>query len=323
VAPPRDAGPELDAAVPPSDASLGDLGRDQGIDSPEAGRTASWTLVSAPAVPSGVTLNGVWAASANEVWVVGAQGTQGVAYFFDGMTWAASPLPAGTPALSGVWALGLSRAWAVGVDGTLLRHMATTGWALVPSGTTQALSGVWGTVGMDVWVVGQGKTALHWTGSALEPVTGGLDGDLLQVTGVHADELWAVGPGGSVYRGSFKGWMKQEHGLTQATLYAVSAPSSSDVWAMGAGIALHFDGTSWSAYGGAPSPAFGVYGAAKDDVWAVGPALGRGPVGHWDGLAWSAVPVPSTANLRSVHGTSATDLWAVGTLGTILHSGGR
>jgi hypothetical protein len=198
-----------------------------------------------------------------------------------------------------------------------------TGWAVVPSNTMQALTGVWGTVGMDVWIVGQGKTALHWNGIALEPVTAGLDGDLLDVTGVYADELWAVGPGGAVYRGSFKGWMRQEHGLTQATFYSVSAPSSSDVWAMGAGIALHFDGTSWSAHAGAPSTPFGVYSAGKDDVWAVGPAQGKGSVAHWDGLAWSAVAVPSMANLRSVHGASATDVWAVGNTGTILRFGPR
>jgi hypothetical protein len=53
-----------------------------------------------------------------------------------------------------------------------------------------------------------------------------------------------------------------------------------------------------------------VWGASPSAVWAVG---GRGNyVLRFDGAAWSAVAIPVSTTLRSVHGRSADDVWAVG-----------
>jgi hypothetical protein len=60
----------------------------------------------------------------------------------------------------------------------------------------------------------------------------------------------------------------------------------------------------------------GVWGAAANDVWAVGWA---GAIFHWDGTAWSRAKSPTLTNLYGIWGASATNAWAVGDRATILH----
>jgi hypothetical protein len=119
---------------------------------------------------------------------------------------------------------------------------------------------------------------------------------------------------------------------------AVKAFSGSDGWAVGytgsslgrKSLAAHFDGTTWTQ-ATTPSPGTkdtfvqAVDGVASNDVWAVGYFLNL-PYGnrirqpftmHWNGFAWTQVPVPSTGvgaltYLYDVSVVSATDAWAVG-----------
>lgn len=74
---------------------------------------------------------------------------------------------------------------------------------------------------------------------------------------------------------------------------------------------------------------FGVWGMAPDDLWAVGGWAGRaGFAWHYDGLAWSPIPLPDdlprspTGEIPAmfkVWGRAADDVWVVGGLGTVLH----
>jgi hypothetical protein len=61
-------------------------------------------------------------------------------------------------------------------------------------------------------------------------------------------------------------------------------------------------------------------GTFDTDVWAVGP----GGIQHYDGKAWSAMPVPSGAGtLAAVWASALWDAWFVGAAGTILHWNGN
>jgi hypothetical protein len=123
-------------------------------------------------------------------------------------------------------------------------------------------------------------------------------------------------------------------GSQRDILFAVSATSPSDVWAVGdqegAGgrfetLVEHWDGTSWSVMP-SPSPGssgnhlYGVHAIAPDDVWAVGQRLGstwpdQALMEHWDGSRWSVVPSPAHGSasgmLFSVAG-AGDQVWAVG-----------
>src|SRR5215472_4381390 len=71
--------------------------------------------------------------------------------------------------------------------------------------------------------------------------------------------------------------------------------------------------------GGRSNTLDGVAIESACDAWAVGFQMGSGIdatlTEHWDGSAWTVVPSPavgSSSQLRSVRGTSASDVWAVG-----------
>ncbi|MDH5491402.1 MAG: hypothetical protein OEY14_05560, partial [Myxococcales bacterium] len=125
----------------------------------------------------------------------------------------------------------------------------------------------------DVTVVGNAGTVLHFDGSAWSQQPTPTDQDLWGVWGSAPDDLWAVGG-----KGLLEG---------QATI-------------------LHFDGSSWQAET-LPVLArprvyafFKVWGSSASDVWVVGQ---RGAVLHYDGSAWTEVPIGSSDDLVSVWGT--------------------
>jgi hypothetical protein len=128
-----------------------------------------------------------------------------------------------------------------------------------------------------------------------------------------------------------------------ASLTAVSAVSSRDVWAVGhyegpyegqekLALIMHWDGSAWSVVAGpALDPSLksnlvSVAAIGSDDVWAVGytirddtrgiPSTGKALAIHWDGKSWSAVPLPDVGDgaiLASIAAASTGDVWAVGT----------
>jgi hypothetical protein len=163
----------------------------------------------------------------------------------------------------------------------------------------------------DVWAVGErGKenhglpVIVHWDGRGLHTLTGWLPSvrpaGLAAVAGVASDDLWAVG------------WKGKDYDVSP--------------------LIVHWDGGRWSEV---PLPGRlrgswlnDVVAIASDDVWAVGASYPARPlVMHWDGRRWrvrdvrTAVPKPyfvdgmkfGTTTLAAVDGTSANDVWAIGT----------
>lgn len=217
----------------------------------------SWTQV--PSISFGNqdnVLAGVSAASASDVWAVGAfiPGTTGVlnalAHHFDGTRWTAFPLPnvgAQQNILQAVSMPSPGKAWAVGdyISGkfqqqTLIEHFDGTVWSVVPSpspGVRQnILYGVAAITDTDVWAVGAFEDANdlwhtlteHWNGTAW--------------TVVNAVEA----------------------GTTGNQFYAVKALASNNVYAVGqqAGAGFpsqalieHWDGKSWSVVASPADPA--------------------------------------------------------------------
>jgi hypothetical protein len=237
-----------------------------------------------------------------------------------------APPQAGGNTLLAVDALSPTEAWAVGFHqhnpnscttcpAPLAIHWNGTQWSLVstpPLPYTPAfpayiaqLNGVAAVASNDVWAVGYwddpscicGRTIIeHWDGVA-----------------------WSLVPSPNPGLGNY--------------LYAVSAASASDVWAVGRRwndqstwepLILHYDGAAWTVFDQSQHQ-FGhldsVCALAPNDVWAVGVA-GVSSTGidalalHWDGASWTRVPAPSEPGgytwFRSVSGVASDDVWAVG-----------
>lgn len=190
----------------------------------------------------------------------------------------------------------------------------------------------------DVWAVGDYYTnanpnvfrnlALHWNGrtwtAMAPPDAGSQENTLFSVSVLPDGQAWAAG---YYANAQFKIRTLIEHwdghawsvvptpdpGAGRDVLFAVTAASDHDVWAVGGTetgtngpfgtLIEHWNGRAWSVVpspdpGGNGNELFGVTSAGPDNVWAVGQAQGGSYPGlalveHWDGQAWSVVRGPA------------------------------
>lgn len=160
---------------------------------------------------------------------------------------------------------------------------------------------------------------------------------LLSVSGTGPDNVWAVGSdkgeGPLVLHFDGKKWSRRETGQ-RANLWWVHAFKGGPVYLAGASSTiLRYDASGFTRM---PTPGisrhtiFGLWGAAPDDVWAVGSVSSRnGFVWHYDGTTWREVElpddVPVDANrdrpgLFKVWGDGAGTVWFAGGRGLVLKS---
>jgi hypothetical protein len=287
---------------------------------------------------------------------------------WDGYTWSIVPSPNGTRnenILTSVDAISANDVWAVGMTGdggeftTLTMHWDGTAWTTVPSPDPSPgiqpkyLESVSAVATDDVWAVGFSFTIgdtpshtfiIHWNGTEWSvvpsPNVGTHGNQLYGVTALSANDAWAVGNYQTVtlvtYQPLFLHWNGTEWthvpgpAISSATLSAVSAISSDNVWAAGTDyssstdrtLTMHWNGSAWSAV---PSPSFGsspnrltsVSAVAADNVWAAGDFQGGTLLEHWDGTAWSITYITTPGlldnHLYGISALSGNDVWAVGT----------
>lgn len=272
---------------------------------------ADRTGASATASQADRLLQAVSFSSATDGWAVGRMGESGsdqpLAQHWDGSRWRASRLP-----IEGQYANQL-----LGVDDRNPQDVWAVGWSADTPETGDPLTE-------------------HWDGTSWKvvpsPDPSGIDASYLESISVaSANDAWAVGyyfdpdrehlvPLILHWNGS--AWSLQaamSPGKDDRQLFAVTAVSASDVWAVGHSntshggmtpLALHFDGTAWQPV---PLPVSsdrasleGLTAVSSSDVWAVGSVTE-----HWDGTKWSIVSSPST-DLSSVSASASDDVWAVG-----------
>jgi hypothetical protein len=101
------------------------------------------------------------------------------------------------------------------------------------------------------------------------------------------------------------------------TLWSVWGAAEDDVFAVGSeGNVLHYDGTSWQKQaGGETYDVLGVGGAGGNDVMLVGK---KGLALHSKGAGWETEQTPTGSDLAKVAGTSPDRYVAVGANGTLL-----
>ena len=170
-----------------------------------------------------------------------------------------------------------------------------------------------------------------------------------QLNGVVAlspTNVWAVGSSGAqalIEHDDGTGWTivpsPTPTGSQLNVLYGITAVSASDIWAVGQTtppysvnpqpqpLIEHWDGTTWTVSASPNIPgtyagfsAYAVTAFTSTNVWLVGSAYfptsgGQMLVEHWDGSAWTIVPVTSPsgdATLYALTALSPTNVWAVG-----------
>jgi hypothetical protein len=66
------------------------------------------------------------------------------------------------------------------------------------SGPKKNLRGVWGSSANDIWAVGEGGTIVHFNGGAWSLVASPITEHLSAIWGTSADDVWVVGDKGTI-----------------------------------------------------------------------------------------------------------------------------
>jgi hypothetical protein len=234
---------------------------------------SGWTVVTAPPTGQNATLDGVATVSDNDAWAVG---------FMNGN------------AFTNVGAKVLIDHW----DGTAWSQVVTP--ATPPN--TALLNAVSASSATDAWAVGRTQLnksgfqglALHWDGTAWSVSSsfpGALGAFATGVADISSTDAYAIGNNSSIPRGHL----------------------------------VHWDGTAWSNVT-VPLPPNANTNTTLDaisadgpnDIWAVGTFLNSATgqfenfTIHFDGTAWSVVPMPVAGSFDAIKANSPTDVWAVG-----------
>lgn len=237
---------------------------------------------------SGVTDNlyDVWGNSGSDVFAVG---NGGIILHFDGISW--SSMTSGTSEdLRGVWGSSRNDVFAVGK--TIL-HFDGNSWSPMSYDIKfSRLNGVCGNGGNNVYAVGYYfdpinmkpfQTILHYDGTEWSYTGGALT--LGELT-----DAWVSSSGNDVYvtdenRYNFSSSLVHYNGTSWERVYipeslsswgiapplmGVWGSSSSNVFAVGGGPIIYFDGKSWSVMPTGEGGGYGVWGASDKDVFVVG-----------------------------------------------------
>jgi len=277
-------------------------------DSPGTGKIiayngSSWTLLAdAPA-----ELLGIWAAAANDLFVVGRNGY--FAHYAGGVLTLVGP-PISTD-LHDVWGASGTNVYAVGDDG-VVRHFNGVETVNEPTGILTRQLAVAGTGASDIHVVGEAGSLLHFDGANWTTFDTGLNDRLVGVGAAVSGEAWAVGTAGTVLDYSAAQWHVRYAGTAaqlEATAFDIIVGEEN-----GHGLAM-VDADAWTTN----EPLHGLAAFSAQDAYAVGDA---GAIYHLAGTQWTLQTSNTSETLRGVTGLhdrfgNPMRLYAVGDAGTV------
>ncbi len=223
--------------------------------------------------------------------------------------------------LTSVWGSASNDVWAAGSGGTILHWDGDT-WTETRSGLQNTFLGIWGSGQGDIWAVSSTEVVLH--GTQLQD--GGVvwENRPTSITGFTSVPLRAV-------------WgSSADHVRIGGRSFGLFDPTSGNQICNQLVLTTHPDGgTTWRPILGEQTIT-SIWGSSASDVWITADennrASERGKTLHGttsgaandggayeDSLAWQEVDSQATVTLESLWGSSASDVWAVGALGTIRH----
>ncbi len=294
---------------------------------------ATWTPVSNP-LP-GQPLFRVWGSSESNVFAVSIGGSD-IAHF-DGSSWGTQTNP--TPGIPFYDLFGTSstEVFAVGGSGTILKYNGSS-WSRMASPTAGYVLTVWGTADGQLRAAGQSGEVWHGirgasiASVAVSPSARTISGvaSNFTFTGIARD-----GSGNVVTPAAPPTWTSLNTGVasvdgggTASAAGSGQTPISFSADGVGptyATVTVVTPGaTPVTAWDSTASPTtswlWGMWGTSASDIYASG-ASGAGQIIRYNGSSWSATTSPlGVGNVRSLWGSSATDLWAVTDGGYILSS---
>lgn len=185
------------------------------------------------------------------------------------------------------------------------------------------MSGLWGRSDTDLWGV-DGMRLQHFDGGSWAPQSLDAGSGYLRAIWGNARDIWVTGDDGAALRFDGTQWVRVATQVTQS-LGRISGSGPDDVWAIGyPATVVHHDGVQFSAIdAGSPVPLTALSVSADAGVLLVGAAgtllLGDAAAGF---TSLTQRLDDTAGDLHGVHGSSASDVWAVGDRGLALHFDG-
>ena len=308
------------------------------IDSAEAG----WS-----AMDSGTTydLFKVWGSSSNDVFAIGEDNADythdNIIIHYDGTGWS-EMYHTSIYTLNGIWGSSSSDVYVAGYtkedetwgSGIVLHYDGST-WSKIMDefdtfGTKWGFDTIWCSSATDIftlWDDGWRFQIIHYDGSTWSVVwtsddMGEYERSFLDIWGSSSSDVFVSGKSVLHYDGST--WSKME----SDTIKTIDGDNiwglpSGDVYTDGGGPKeiLHYDGSNWSAM---ESP---IYLSYKSSIWCSSPSniflpADDGRIYYYNGLDWFDMETEAEKDLNDIWGSSATDAFAVGDYGVVLHYDG-
>jgi hypothetical protein len=196
-------------------------------------------------------------------------------------------------------------------------------WKTVSSGITTELRDVWGAAANDIWAVGTCSGILRYNGqkwapdTRYDPTCGRLSQTFTSIWGSSFKDVWLTYESGALLQPI----LQKSYPGTTLDLFAIWGSATTNAWAAGKTF-LFWSGASWTEFkpAGLTHPIRGIWVASPNTAWAVG------DYGTMWKLAaattWQPQTVSTTEHLGDIHGTTASNIWAVGGFGTTLRYNG-
>jgi hypothetical protein len=175
----------------------------------------------------------------------------------------------------------------------------------------------------NVWAVGAPNAVFHYDGIQWSPATVPTTNDLASIWGSSSSDFWIGSLKGELLHYTPAGWNLYTPVGASAAMNLMGGSGPSDVWAYSAipfacgtggtcfiNVVWRWDGSQWNQYSSTTGDSVGgarVSFLSPTNGWG----LGTNGVWHWDGQQWSPPP-DSRSNIDALSGSSATDVWAVG-----------
>lgn len=260
------------------------------------------------------TLVGVWMANPSLAYACGFAGPSAVQKW-DGNAWSVVNT-GGSQVPFCVWGSGPNHVWTVGSGGEI-REWNGASWSAAVSGTGLDFLRIHGSSDTDVYAVGANGIIVHWDGVSWTTQASGTTEQLTGVCALPGGIAWAIGFHGTVLRYDGLSWSPQPAGGI-GTMLGLWANSDADVWVAGTdGLIRHSNGATWTTLNSGTTALSGAWGTSPTNMY-FGAVTG---LVHWDGTSFEKQSF-AEGQVTTMHGTSASDILAVGVGSRIGHFDG-
>ena len=213
------------------------------------------------------------------------------------------------PQLFGVSVDATGTVWASGQRGVVLRSADGGGATWTTNNLAPDLHDVWTTAADNAFAVGEFGFVYRWNGSTWTKMTTPTQATLTSVWATATGDGFVGGETGTMLRLTGGAWVPMAF-PSVSTVSALWGTNGANVYATtDAGEILRFNGSAWTLLTTATAPLWALYGASAADVFAAGE---NGAVWRLTGNVFTALPAPAIGTLGGIWLTSATNVFTDG-----------